>query len=138
MKISLKITNKKTGFSIDDYIEFRIVSSYAPTNLWVVKSIGIKNDDDVVYKKVISVMETVANIDGREFHCRVISVVSDYNELLNLVVDLGEENSSFDWQYDWKQEDNDFIYARFVDIDELRCKEEFRDLSIQECFERLF
>ena len=138
MKISLKITTKKTGFSIDDYIEFRIVSSYAPTNLWVVKSIGIKNDDDVVYKKVISVMETVANIDGREFHCRVISVVSDYNELLNLVVDLGEENNSSDWQYDYKQVDNDFIYARFVDIDELRCKEEFRDLSIQECFERLF
>lgn len=134
MKISLKITNKKTGFSIDDYIEFRIVSSYAPTNLWVVKSIGIKNDDDVVYKKVIAVMEAVANIDGRDFHGRIISVVSDDNELLNLVVWLGEENNS----YDWEQTDNDFIAAWFVDIDELRCKEEFRDLSIQECFERLF
>lgn len=134
MKISLKITNKKTGFSIDDYIEFRIVSSYAPTNLWAVKSIGIKNDDAVVYKKVIAVMESVANIDGRDFHGRIISVVSDDNELLNLVVWLGEENNS----YNWEQTDNDFIAARFVDIDEIRSKEEFRDLSIQECFERLF
>ena len=134
MKISLKIINKKNGFSIDDYIEFRIVSTYAPTNLWVVKSIGIENDGAVVYKKVIAVMEAVANIDGRDFHGRIISVVSDDNELLNLVVWLGEENNS----YDWEQTDNDFIAARFVDIDEIRSKEEFRDLSIQECFERLF
>ena len=134
MKISLKIINKKNGFSIDDYIEFRIVSTYAPTNLWVVKSISIKNDGAVVYKKVIAVMEAVANIDGRDFHGRIISVVSDDNELLNLVVWLGEENNS----YDWEQTDNDFIAARFVDIDEIRSKEEFRDLSIQECFERTF
>ena len=134
MKISLKIINKKNGFSIDDYIEFRIVSTYAPTNLWVVKSISIKNDGAVVYKKVIAVMEAVANIDGRDFHGRIISVVSDDNELLNLVVWLGEENNS----YDWERTDNDFIAARFVDIDEIRSKEEFRDLSIQECFERLF
>ena len=96
MKISLKIINKKNGFSIDDYIEFRIVSTYAPTNLWVVKSISIKNDGAVVYKKVIAVMEAVANIDGRDFHGRIISVVSDDNELLNLVVWLGEENNSYD------------------------------------------
>lgn len=83
-------------------------------------------------------MEAVANIDGRDFHGRVISIVSDYNELLNLVVDLGEENNSSDWQYDWKQEDNDFIDARFVDIDELRCSNEFSSLSIPQCFEALF
>lgn len=124
MKISLKIINKKNGFSIDDYIEFRIVSTYAPTNLWVVKSISIKNDGAVVYKKVIAVMEAVANIDGRDFHGRIISVVSDDNELLNLVVWLGEENNS----YDWEQTDNDFIAARFVDIDEIRSKESCKNM----------
>lgn len=140
MRIYLDITNKRKEFKISDYITFNITTCYSPSNLWVLRDLEKDAKNWIIahefsYKKVLSVMETIAIIDNKEFHGQVISI-AEKGGIRNLVLNLGEEN-----EYDWKQFENDYMgynNVYFIDIDELKTNKEYRDLSIEECFAMLF
>ena len=143
MRIYLEVKNEKKDFKFADYVTFNVVTSYSPNNLWVLRNFGEEIEDGIsshnfVYRKVIAVMEVIAVIDKIEFHGKVVTIaLGDFGSLMNIVINLGEENTS----YSWTQIDNDFIggyeEVYFIDLDDLKSSKEFADLSIEECFAKL-
>lgn len=143
MRIFLEVNNKRTGFHLADYVTFDILSCCAPSNLWLLRDFGPQEEYGITthnfaYKKVVSLMETITVIDGKEFHGQVATLATgNENRMYNAVLHLGEEHT----QYGWEQPDNDYccggldVYT--IDLDELRQSKEYKDLSVDECFSKL-
>ena len=120
MKIDLTI--KKDGKVHDINLLFEILSSVAPSNLWIVADKGIDTKGVIQHhtfylKKVVVLMEVKTVYNGVEYHGKVVSVANGEYGLMNLVVDLCEGEEPIEWE----QIDNDFIgNTYFVDLNELR------------------
>lgn len=144
MKLFLEIKNKKVGIEEVGFIPFNIATSYSPTNLWILKDQGIeteygKQTHNFFFKKVVAVMEVVANIAGYELHGQVITYADGEYKLNNLLITLIADNEDFYWH----QPDNEFENSSnsgntyIIDLDELRQSAGFENLSIVNCFQEL-
>lgn len=137
MKIDLTI--KKDGKVHDINLLFEILSSVAPSNLWIVVDKGIDTKGVIQHhtfylKKVVVLMEVKTVYNGVEYHGKVVSVANGEYGLMNLVVDLCEGEEPIEWE----QIDNEFLgKTYFVDLDELRQSRGYENLSVDDCFTKL-
>lgn len=133
MRIFLDVKNEKTGFHLADYVTFKILSCCAPHNLWIIRD--YRDERRFSYRKIVALMEVVAVIDGKEFHGQVANIaLGNYGRLSNIIINLGEENTD----YNWEQLNNPYCYGGLdvyiIDLDELRKSERYSNLSVDECF----
>lgn len=146
MKLFMEeIENKKYGIKVSGPIPFHIATSYAPTNLWILKDSGLDTEYGIqthnfLFRKVIAVMEVTTNVEGHELHGQVVTCANgEYGKLSNLLISLGDGESEFYW----KQLDNEFEenltgeHVYLIDLDDLRQSKGFNNLSVEECFSEL-
>lgn len=146
MKLFMEeIENKKYGIKVSGSIPFHIATSYAPTNLWILKDSGLDTAYDIrthnfLFKKVVAVMEVITNIEGHELHGQVVTCAEGgYGKLSNLLISLGDGESGFYW----KQLDNEFEehltdeHVYLIDLDDLRQSKGFENLTVEQCFSEL-
>jgi len=146
MKLFMEeIENKRYGIKVSGPIPFHIETSYAPTNLWILKDSGLDTEHGIqtrnfLFRKVIAVMEVTTNVEGHELHGQVVTCAEgEFGKLTNLLISLGDDESEFYW----RQMDNEFeetftddrVYL--VDLDDLRQSRGFENLSVEECFSEL-
>lgn len=143
MKLFMEeIENKRYGIKVSGLIPFHIETSYAPTNLWILKDSGLDTEHGIqtrnfLFRKVIAVMEVTTNVEGHELHGQVVTCAEgEFGKLTNLLISLGDDESEFYW----RQMDNEFketftddrVYL--IDLDDLRQSKGFENLTVEQCF----
>ena len=146
MKLFMEvIENKKYGIKVSGSIPFHIATSYAPTNLWILKDSGLNTEYGIqthnfLFRKVIAVMEVTTNVEGHELHGQVVTCADgEHGKFSNLLISLEDD----EFQFYWKQMDNEFketftndrVYL--IDLDDLKQSKGFNNLSVEECFSEL-
>lgn len=150
MRIYLQIFNLCDMLVEEGNFDFNVTSSYAPSNLWIIKentayvksevtggAVPDENGRTVLYRKIVAVSEGRLTFkDTILFGTFVTLASSDYSYLVNLAINV----DSGDYAYYGKQFDSNlksYSDYQMVDLDELRTIDGYANLSTSECFAKL-
>lgn len=142
MRLFLEISNKYENYKASKYFTFKVESSYAPSNLWMIQDQSkeiIKGNTlhSFTYKKVLAVSYVTTTINNIEFHGKVVSIAEgNYGGVTDVLIYMGDEHPNYEFNqlnYSFWNGGETFI----IDLDELKTDKNFENLSPVECFAKL-